>query len=102
MEVRRALAANPGLGAHGVAVLAEDPQGDNRSAVALCPDLTEEQRAAVRNDFDLTQMSRTLPWVEDLHGDADAMRRLAASSHPLVRRSVARVRRLPPMSWCLL
>ncbi|WP_460072912.1 hypothetical protein [Streptomyces sp. YKOK-I1] len=95
-EVRRALAANPGLGAHGVAVLAEDPQDDIRSAVALRPDLTEEQRAAVRHDFDPTSMSRTLPWVKDLHGDADAMRRLAASSHPLVRRSVARARHLPP------
>ncbi|MES4892212.1 hypothetical protein [Streptomyces sp. NPDC096012] len=95
-EVRRALAANPGLGAHGVAVLAEDPQDDIRSAVALRPDLTEEQRAAVRHDFDPTSMSHTLPWVEDLHGDADAMRRLAASSHPLVRRSVARARHLPP------
>lgn len=95
-EVRRALAANPGLGAHGVAVLAEDPQDDIRSAVALRPDLTEAQRAAVRHDFDPTSMSRTLPWVEDLHGDADAMRRLATSSHPLVRRSVARARHLPP------
>ena len=95
-EVRRALAANPGLGAHGVAVLAEDPQDDIRSAVALRPDLTEAQRAAVRHDFDPTSMSRTLPWVEDLHGDADAMRRLATSSHPLVRRSVGRARHLPP------
>lgn len=96
VEVRRALAANPGLGAHGVAVLAQDPQDDIRSSVALRPDLTEEQRAAVRHDFDSTSMSRTLPWVEDLHGDADAMRRLAASSHPQVRRSVARARHLPP------
>ncbi|MGW1957641.1 hypothetical protein ACWCPI_33665 [Streptomyces sp. NPDC001920] len=95
-EVRRALAANPGLGAHAVAVLARDPQDDVRSAVALRPDLTEEQRAAIRHDFDVTSMSHTLPWVEDLHGDADAMRRLAASSHPLVRRSVARARHLPP------
>ncbi|MGW8398712.1 hypothetical protein ACWGLP_18820 [Streptomyces lydicus] len=31
-----------------------------------------------------------------LHADPDAMRRLAASSHPLVRRSVARARHLPP------
>jgi hypothetical protein len=93
---RRALAGNPGLGADGVAVLAQDPQDDIRSAVALRPDLTEEQRAAIRHDFDPTSMSHTLPWVEDLHGDADALRRLAASSHPLVRRSVARVRYLPP------
>ncbi|MFI1358654.1 hypothetical protein ACH4TV_34575 [Streptomyces sp. NPDC020898] len=95
-EVRRALAANPSLGAHGVAVLAEDPHDDIRSAVALRPDLTEEQRAAVRYDFDPTSMSHTLPWVADLHGDTDAMRRLATSSHPLVRRSVARARHLPP------
>jgi hypothetical protein len=95
-EVRRALAANPGLGAHGVAVLAEDPHDGIRSAVVLRPDLTEEQRAAVRHDFDLTSMSHILPWVEDLHGDTDAMRRLATSSHPLVRRSVARARHLPP------
>ncbi|MGA5454021.1 hypothetical protein ACPCVO_46165 [Streptomyces umbrinus] len=95
-EVRRALAANPRLSAHGVAVLAQDPYDDIRSAVALRPDLDEEQRAAVRYDFDATSMSRTLPWVAALHGDADAMRRLAVSSHPLIRRSVARARHLPP------
>ncbi|WP_328752794.1 hypothetical protein OHT57_45180 [Streptomyces sp. NBC_00285] len=101
-KVRRTLAANPGLGEHGVAVLAEDPQDDIRSTVALRPDLTEEQRAAVRHDFDPALMSHTLPWVKDLHGDADVMRRLAASSHPLVRRSVARARRLPPDVVALL
>ncbi|MFD4240539.1 hypothetical protein ACFWP3_02860 [Streptomyces sp. NPDC058525] len=95
-QLRRALAANPGLSAHGVAVLAEDPYEDVRSAVALRPDLSEEQRAAVRYDFDPTSMSHTLPWVERLHGDTDAMRRLAGSSHPLIRRSVARARHLPP------
>ncbi|MFC8519694.1 hypothetical protein [Streptomyces sp. NPDC057257] len=95
-EVRGALAANPGLSPHGVAVLAQDPRDDIRSTVALRSDLTEEQRAAIRHHFDPTLMSRTLPWVEALHGDADAMRRLSASSHPLVRRSVARARRLPP------
>ncbi|MFJ4851099.1 hypothetical protein [Streptomyces sp. NPDC088733] len=77
-------------------MLAQDPRDDIRSVVALRPDLTEKQRASLRHDFDPTLMSRTLPWVEDLHGDADAMRRLAASSHPLVRRSVARARHLPP------
>lgn len=94
-EVRRALAANPRLGAHGVAVLAQDPRDDIRSVVALRPDLTEEQRAAVRHDFDPASMSRTVPWIESLHGDTDAMRRLAVSSHPLIRRSVARARHLP-------
>ncbi|MGW2860051.1 hypothetical protein [Streptomyces sp. NPDC001205] len=95
-EVRQVLAANPRLDAHSVVALARDPQAAIRAAVALRPDLTEEQRAAVRHDFDPTGMSHTLPWVEDLHGDADAMRRLAASSHPLIRRSVARARHLPP------
>ncbi|WP_327433101.1 hypothetical protein [Streptomyces sp. NBC_01236] len=95
-EVRRAQAANPGLGAHGVAVLAQDPHDDIRSTVALRPDLTEEQRAQARYVFDPTLMSHTLPWVADLQGDTDAMRRLAASSHPLIRRSVARAAHLPP------
>ncbi|MDT7839736.1 hypothetical protein [Streptomyces justiciae] len=95
-EVRQALAANPALSALGVAALAQDSQDDIRSTVAVRPDLTEEQRAAVRHDFDPTSMSYTLAWVADLHGDVEAMRRLAASSHPLVRRSVARARRLPP------
>ncbi|WP_405774599.1 hypothetical protein [Streptomyces sp. NBC_00859] len=95
-EVLRALAANPGLGSHGVARLAKDPLDEIRSAVALRPDLTEEQRAAVRYHFDPKLGSHTLPWVADLHGDAVAMRRLAASSHPLIRHSVARARHLPP------
>ncbi|MEU6548613.1 hypothetical protein [Streptomyces sp. NPDC046859] len=93
--VRRALAVNPGLSPSGVAVLAGDACDDVRSVVAVRPDLTEEQRAAVPHDFDLTSMSSALPWVESLHGDADAMRRLAASPHPLVRRSVARAQHLP-------
>ncbi|MFF7777515.1 hypothetical protein ACFZCG_24240 [Streptomyces tanashiensis] len=95
-EVRRALAANLQLSALGVAVLAEDPCDDIRSAVAVRSDLSEEQRAAVRYDFDPMSVSFTLPWVEGLHADADAMRRLAVSSHPLIRRSVARARHLPP------
>ncbi|MFF8381634.1 hypothetical protein ACF07V_36700 [Streptomyces sp. NPDC015661] len=95
-ESRRALAANPQLSAHGVAVLAQDPYDDIRSTVALRPDLSEEQRAAVRYTFDPTLMSHALPWVERLQGDPDAMRRLAVSSHPLIRRSVARARNLPP------
>ncbi|MFG3280932.1 hypothetical protein [Streptomyces sp. NPDC048111] len=93
---RLALAANPRVSARGVAVLADDPDGDVRSTVALRADLTEDQRAAVRHEFDPSLLSRALPWVVALHADADAMRRLAGSSHPLVRRSVARARRLPP------
>ncbi|GAA3587986.1 hypothetical protein GCM10022295_81930 [Streptomyces osmaniensis] len=66
--------------------------------MALHPDPTEKQRAAVRHNFDPTLMPHTLPWGQDLHNDTDAMRHLAASSHPLIRfirRSVARAPRPP-------
>ncbi|MGW1763124.1 PE-PGRS family protein [Streptomyces sp. NPDC002073] len=93
---RAALAGNPRLDPATVARLGEDSDDGVRRAVSVRADLTEEQRSAVRADIDPSVMSHTLPWVEDLHEDPDAMRRLAASSHLLVRRSVARARRLPP------
>ncbi|MES5818720.1 PE-PGRS family protein [Streptomyces sp. RG80] len=92
---RRALAANPRLAPDLVALLAEDPDDSVRAAVSTRADLTEEQRAAIRIDFDPRQSSHALDWVVALHDDEEAMRRLAASSHPLVRRSVARARHLP-------
>ncbi|MFE3764719.1 PE-PGRS family protein [Streptomyces sp. NPDC059104] len=95
-RLRRALAANPRLDPRTVARLAEDPDDSVRYTVALRADLTEEQRAAIRVDVDPSGMSHTLPWVADRHEDPEAMRVLAASSHVLVRRSVARARRLPP------
>ncbi|GAB2727180.1 PE-PGRS family protein [Kitasatospora kifunensis] len=89
------LALNPHLDADLVALLAQDSDAGVRSVVALRPDLTEEQRAGIHFDFDPGGHYSPLRWVVALHGDFDAMRRLAASSHPLVRRSVARARRLP-------
>lgn len=41
-------------------------------------------------------MRHELPWVAALHDDPEAMRRCATSSHPLLRRSAARARHLPP------
>ncbi|MFC8359787.1 PE-PGRS family protein [Streptomyces griseorubiginosus] len=93
---RRALAGNPRLAQDLVALLGEDPDDGVRFAVSTRADLTEEQRVHIRYDFDVGIRRRTLDWVEALHDDPDAMRRLAASSHPLVRRSVARARHLPP------
>ncbi|MFJ9952405.1 PE-PGRS family protein [Kitasatospora sp. NPDC091207] len=93
---RRALARNPYLDRDLVAGLAEDPDEGVRFEVSVRPDLTEEQRARVRVEFDASLHGRTLGWVTALHGDPGAMRRLAASAHPLVRRSVARARHLPP------
>lgn len=95
-DERRSLARNPRLGPDVVALLAEDPDAGVRSAVSERADLTEKQRAGIDFDFDPNLRSWALDWVVALHQDEDAMRRLATSSHPLVRRSVARARHLPP------
>ncbi|MYX34853.1 MULTISPECIES: hypothetical protein [unclassified Streptomyces] len=39
------------------------------------------ERGGGGDDFDPASTSRTLPWAEDVHGGADAMRRLAAPSN---------------------
>ncbi|MFF0739388.1 HEAT repeat domain-containing protein [Streptomyces sp. NPDC004111] len=95
-ELRRALARNPYLSADLVGLLAVDADAEVRGEVAVRPGLTEEQRAAVRIEFDPGIQRHALEWVTALHDDVDAMRRLAGSSHPLIRRSVARARHLPP------
>ncbi|MEU6880651.1 PE-PGRS family protein [Streptomyces sp. NPDC046712] len=95
--VRARLARNPRLDPAAVAALLDDQSDDVRYPLALRPDLTEEQRAIIR--VDIPQRDRhpyAVPWVAALHDDPAAMRRLAASSHPFVRSSVARARRLPP------
>ncbi|MFJ9928516.1 PE-PGRS family protein [Streptomyces misionensis] len=93
---RCSLAGNPYLDADLVALLARDPDDNVRSVVAVRSDLTEEQRAGIRVAFDPRGHYSPLGWVTALHEDPDAMRRLAASAHPLVRRSVARAPHLPP------
>ncbi|MGW7069224.1 PE-PGRS family protein [Streptomyces sp. NPDC054855] len=93
---RGSLACNPRLDPDLVALLAQDSDADVRGAVALRADLTEEQRAAIPITFDPRGHHHSLRWVRALHHDPAAMRRLAASTHPLVRRSVARARHLPP------
>lgn len=94
--VRNRLADNPRLDPAAVAVLAEDEDDWIRHITALRPDLTEKQRAAIR-DVPHPDEGRplALSWVADLHHDPTAMRRLAASSHPYIRSSVARARHLP-------
>ncbi|MGV9268058.1 PE-PGRS family protein [Kitasatospora sp. NPDC003701] len=97
---RRALARNPNLDRDLVAELAHDPDASVRFEVSVRPDLTEAQRARI--DFGPELTGRELGWVTALHGDPEAMRRLAASAHPLVRRSVARAPHLPPDVVALL
>lgn len=94
-SLRAALADNVRVRAEDALRLRDDPDPAVRGCLALRPDLTEEQRATVEIDFD-PRVHHFLPlWVFDLHDDPDAMRRLARSAHPLVRRAVARARRLP-------
>ncbi|WP_234542048.1 HEAT repeat domain-containing protein [Streptomyces shenzhenensis] len=95
-DERRSLARNPWLDPGLVALLAEDPDAHVRWSVSVRADLTEEQRAGIPVDFDPVGRYHPLDWVTALHDDPDAMRRLAASTHPLIRRSVARARHLPP------
>jgi hypothetical protein len=94
--LRRSLAGSPGLDPDLVALLGRDQDESVRFAVSTRPDLTEEQRVGIDIDFDPRLHHCPLDWVTDLHGDPAALRRLAASAHPLVRRSVARAKRLPP------
>lgn len=93
---RRALAGNQHLDPDLVALLAQDPDKHVRFEVSTRSDLTEEQRADISIDFEPGTHYSTLDWVRELHGDHGAMRRLAVSPHPLVRRSVARAGQLPP------
>ncbi|MFD3511530.1 PE-PGRS family protein [Streptomyces sp. NPDC058657] len=95
VPLRCALADNPHLPAEAIAVLAVDPDPAVRSAVALRPDLPEAQRGAIAYEFDPSGHHHALPWVAALHDDSEAMRRLSASPHLLIRRSVARARHLP-------
>ncbi|MGY5052380.1 PE-PGRS family protein [Streptomyces sp. 900105755] len=99
---RRSLAGNPHLDPDLVNVLAHDPDVNVRSSLATRSDLTEEQRAGIHIDFDPRGHYYPLDWVMALHEDPSAMRRLAAPSHPLVRRSVARARHLSPDVVALL
>ncbi|MEU5985962.1 PE-PGRS family protein [Streptomyces sp. NPDC047434] len=95
-SVRRALAANPHLTDELLDRLAADEDESVRRTVSVRPGLTEERRAACVATLDLDGMRRDVPWVAALHGDPGAMRRIAASCHPLLRGTVARARNLPP------
>ncbi|MEU6240392.1 PE-PGRS family protein [Streptomyces sp. NPDC047024] len=92
---RGALARNPHLSPDLVRLLAEDADPGIRWQISLRPDLTEEERSRIPVEFDPEARCRALSWVRELHDDEAAMRRLAISAHPLVRRSVACAKNLP-------
>ncbi|MFD7631750.1 hypothetical protein ACFV7Q_38080, partial [Streptomyces sp. NPDC059851] len=96
VEVRRTLAENPRLHPDAFTLLLADEDEGVRERAALRADLTEEQRAGIRMGIESgARRDYVLQWVADLHHDSEAMRRLAASSHPFIRSSVARAARLP-------
>ncbi|WP_354637669.1 PE-PGRS family protein [Kitasatospora camelliae] len=94
---RRAnLATNSRLDADLVAALARDEDPRVRAAVAVRPEVDEALRAEVDAGLDPDFPHYRVDWVEDLHEDPEAMRRLASSASLAVRRTVARARHLPP------
>ncbi|MGW6394727.1 PE-PGRS family protein [Streptomyces sp. NPDC055103] len=95
-DVRRTLAAHPRLPADVLAALTADGSESVRREASVHPELSETRRAECLTGLDLDGMRHDVPWVRDLHGDPEAMRRIAASCHPLLRCTVARARRLPP------
>ncbi|MEU1519486.1 PE-PGRS family protein [Streptomyces sp. NPDC005811] len=92
---RRRLARNPRLDPDLVLLLGKDEDGDVRFEASVHPGIGEDDRSRIDFPFDPGTLCRTLDWVAALHDAPAAMRRLAASAHPVVRRSVARARRLP-------
>ncbi|GLW71559.1 hypothetical protein Kpho02_38580 [Kitasatospora phosalacinea] len=94
-KLRRFLAGRP-LPPDVLAALAADPDEDVRAEIVARPDTPEELRARACTGLPPNKPSWDLRWVEELHGDPEAMRRLAASASAAVRRSVARARTLPP------
>ncbi|MFE3880402.1 hypothetical protein ACFXPX_39185 [Kitasatospora sp. NPDC059146] len=106
----RLVAATPGAGLRG---LFKELAGEQLAARRLSrggrgvgraphpdatPPGTPEEIAAMAADvpdIDPEGQTTVLWWIGALHGDADAMRQLAASPNLLIRRSVARAPRLP-------
>ncbi len=64
--------------------------------MAVRADVTEELRASISAGLPPDTPYWAVDWVEELHDDPEAMRRLASSASIGIRRTVARARHLPP------
>ncbi|MFI5801892.1 hypothetical protein [Streptomyces sp. NPDC051561] len=93
-SMRRALARNPHLLPALVGMLSADADAQVRAEAAVSPVFTEERRATIPLELDPRIQRRALGWVTALHGDFAAVRRLARSPQPAIRRSVARAQHL--------
>lgn len=94
--LRTTLVGNKRLDTELLTALAQDEDPRVRAAVALRPDATEALRTAISAGLPPDIPSWRVDWVEELHDDPEAMRRLAASASVAIRRTVARARHLPP------
>ncbi|QFR02108.1 PE-PGRS family protein [Streptomyces phaeolivaceus] len=94
--LRMALVENERLDADLLTVPAQDEAFQVRVAVAVRPEVGEALRAEISAGLPPGTPYWRVAWVEELHDDPEAMRRLAASASVAVRRGVARARRLPP------
>ncbi|MFE4692684.1 hypothetical protein ACFRH6_21870 [Streptomyces sp. NPDC056749] len=93
-SVRHGVARNPHVPAALALRLGADRDPSVRLAVSLRADVTEEQRAAI--DYAVPPGRHPVPgWVEERFGDPDAIRKIAASSHVLLRRGVTCAPALP-------
>ncbi|WP_299539305.1 hypothetical protein [uncultured Streptomyces sp.] len=93
--VREAVAHRPDLRADERRTLATDPDPRVRLALSVHPALSEQERAAV--DYAIPADNGVYWWpVSPLPRDPHEVRRDADSAHPLLRRSAARDRFLPP------
>ncbi|WP_405533768.1 HEAT repeat domain-containing protein (plasmid) [Streptomyces avidinii] len=93
-SLRRGAVRNPHVPAALALTLAADPEPSVRFALSLRADISEEQRSAI--DYTVPEGRYGAPaWVEDRFGDPDALRKLSASSHVLLRRAVTCAPELP-------
>ncbi|MGW6877393.1 hypothetical protein ACWGHA_34270 [Streptomyces xanthophaeus] len=94
-SLRHAAARNPHVPTALALALTGDPEPAVRLAVSLRADVTEGQRAAI--DYTVPPGRHPVPaWVEERFGDPDALRKIAASSHVLLRRGATCAPALPP------
>lgn len=88
------LSDDPDLTPERRAELAESDDLATRIAISLRPELTDVERLAIRDT--VHPYRHTIPrWIRAAYGDPDALRRIASSVHPLMRRSAAAAPRLP-------
>ncbi|TWG00889.1 hypothetical protein [Kitasatospora viridis] len=91
---RAAIAGNPTVSLDTARLLADDLEPTVRLQFASRPDLTEAQRAEI--DYHVSESDRigAVPWVLD-STDVEMLRRCAASTNTLLRRSAACNKHLP-------